>query len=82
MRVIITISLEVKMVEEKPVIEEGYIDEVGGYHANGVGYDPKGEFCGECCRESCKGCTTVKGRNTSMPKQAQEFITSRFEKVI
>ena len=31
-------------------------DELGGVHTDGVGYAPDGRFCGECTRESCKGC--------------------------
>lgn len=32
------------------------IDEVGGFHGEGVGYNPNGIFCGECSRLSCKSC--------------------------
>lgn len=35
---------------------EGFYDKIGGYHAEGVGYSPKGEFCGECGWSSCEGC--------------------------
>jgi hypothetical protein len=32
------------------------MDEVGGVHEGGVGWNPNGEFCGECASVSCKGC--------------------------
>jgi hypothetical protein len=31
-------------------------DEVGGFHDDGIGWNPQGVFCGECVRTSCKGC--------------------------
>lgn len=34
----------------------GYYDEVGGYHCDAIGYSPNGDWCGECCRESCTSC--------------------------
>lgn len=34
----------------------GYYDEVGGYHCEAIGYDPHGNWCGECCRGSCASC--------------------------
>lgn len=34
----------------------GFYDEVGGYHCEGVGYDPPGNWCGECCHDSCATC--------------------------
>lgn len=34
----------------------GYYDSVGGYHDSGIGYSPLGEWCGECCWESCEQC--------------------------
>lgn len=38
------------------VREEEYLDEVGGFHSPGDCYNPEGHYCGECNRESCKGC--------------------------
>ena len=33
-----------------------FYDEVGGYHEGGCGFDPDGEFCGECGSTSCASC--------------------------
>ena len=45
------------MEHELPwVREEDYLDEVGGFHSPGQCYNPEGHFCGECNKESCKGC--------------------------
>ena len=63
--------------------EDGFYDSVGGYHEAGVSYAPNGEFCGECCRQTCKGCCIAKKlEDSAIPQQARAFITSRFEKVI
>ena len=32
------------------------VDEVGGCHGGGVGWNPQGIFCGECSSSTCKGC--------------------------
>jgi len=32
------------------------VDEVGGCHGGGVGWNPQGIFCGECSRSTCKEC--------------------------
>ncbi len=37
-----------------------YIDEVGGIHEEGCGWDPNGRPCGECSRISCKICKVWK----------------------
>lgn len=34
--------------------ETGFYDAVGGYHSEGIGFSPMGEWCGECCFESCE----------------------------
>lgn len=31
-------------------------DELGGVHDEGLGWSPKGTFCGECCNTSCVEC--------------------------
>ena len=31
-------------------------DELGGYHGQGIGYNPQGVCCGECTRDTCEGC--------------------------
>lgn len=33
-----------------------FYDEVGGYHEGGCGFDPDGDFCGECGSTSCATC--------------------------
>lgn len=32
------------------------IDEVGGYHEDGIGINPHGIYCGECSKITCSGC--------------------------
>lgn len=34
----------------------GYFDEVGGFHEDAMGWNPLGIWHGECTRETCKGC--------------------------
>jgi hypothetical protein len=41
------------------VYEDEYIDEVGGMHGGGVGWNPLGTYCGECNRSTCKDCEYV-----------------------
>jgi len=36
--------------------ENGYVDNVGGYHGGGCGHNPQGVFCGECSNKTCEGC--------------------------
>ena len=36
--------------------EDFYIDEAGGVHDSGVGWNPNGDNCGECSNISCKIC--------------------------
>lgn len=31
-------------------------DSIGGYHADGCGWDPDGHPCGECSSLSCADC--------------------------
>lgn len=38
----------------------GFYDAVGGYHSEGIGFSPSGEWCGECCWESCEQCPFAK----------------------
>lgn len=47
------ISNRIEMREYK---DETIIDEVGGMHEGGVGWNPKGFWCGECSSITCKGC--------------------------
>ena len=32
------------------------IDEIGGIHEDGLGYNPHGIYCGECNMTSCINC--------------------------
>lgn len=36
--------------------DEVFIDEVGGQHSEGIGWNPNGIWCGECVKSTCKGC--------------------------
>lgn len=36
--------------------EDGYVDELGGFHSGGTGTDPNGQECGECSHRSCADC--------------------------
>jgi hypothetical protein len=45
------------MCEDPLEDEDHYIDEIGGIHDGGIGYNPQGLWCGECVRVTCKGCT-------------------------
>ena len=36
--------------------DASYYDEVGGFHSGGIGWNPNGVWCGECCNQSCSGC--------------------------
>ena len=35
---------------------DGYLDEVGGFHSEAIGWNPHGIWHGECTRASCKDC--------------------------
>lgn len=43
-------------VYDDAMVENGYTDEIGGFHYCGVGINPLGKFCGECTNYTCKGC--------------------------
>ena len=32
------------------------VDEIGGIHEDGLGWNPDGDFCGECTNMNCKTC--------------------------
>lgn len=38
--------------------DEGFHDDAGGYHEGGCGWDPNGNFCGECSCGDCGQCQT------------------------
>lgn len=42
--------------------DKGCLDEIGGYHEAGCGWQPNGAFCGECSKMSCVGCPVPKER--------------------
>lgn len=54
-----------KTNEDKVRFEEKYkdsdliIDELGGIHEEGLGWNPNGVFCGECSLTNCDGCENV-----------------------
>ena len=51
---------------KEKIENEGFYDEIGGYHECGIGWSPKGTWCGECTSASCKYCPNVikeKGEN-------------------
>lgn len=37
-------------------VPEAYYDELGGFHDSGIGWNPNGNWCGECTVFSCKNC--------------------------
>ena len=41
-----------------------YVDEEGGVHEDGHGWDPIGNSCGECSNISCKICSLWKHMNS------------------
>lgn len=46
---------EVKIDEWKE--DYGFYDEIGGYHSEGLGWNPQGVFCGECSSMTCIECS-------------------------
>lgn len=45
--------------------KEEIVDEYGGIHSEGCGWAPNGQFCGECCNITCKGCPVLERMRTS-----------------
>ena len=37
---------------------EAYYDDVGGFHDCAEGWNPKGVWCGECTKGSCRDCSS------------------------
>ena len=33
-----------------------YYDDIGGFHDSGMGWNPNGNWCGECSKLNCKNC--------------------------
>ena len=48
--------LGVDLANEADITEIGFYDAIGGYHSEGIDFSPMGEWCGECCFESCEQC--------------------------
>ena len=46
----------------------GFYDEVGGYHDCGIGWSPKGTWCGECLKSSCKRCPNTEKRKEKLKR--------------
>jgi hypothetical protein len=47
------------MIDEKDCFEEVpefNLDSIGGYHSEGLGWNPHGLFCGECSSITCENC--------------------------
>ena len=42
--------------------EPGFIDDIGGYHHEAEGWDPEGNWCGECTAVSCQFCKVWQDR--------------------
>ena len=38
---------------------EAYYDDVGGFHDSGMGWNPNGNWCGECSKLNCKNCPNI-----------------------
>jgi uncharacterized ferredoxin-like protein len=59
-------------------LQEDIIDEVGGLHSNGVGWNPSGVWCGECSFRTCKGCVN---ENLKNDKQSEKQDFTGWKKV-
>jgi len=53
--------------------DEDIIDEVGGCHGGGIGFNPQGVWCGECTNVTCAGCV-----NQHVTKEEDEAERRRF----
>lgn len=40
----------------------GFMDGVGGHHADGCGWAPDGTYCGACVQPSCQDCGVWKNK--------------------
>ncbi len=52
-----------------PEPPSGFHDSAGGYHEGGCGWDPNGNFCGECSEADCAGCPAWRRPTMSMSKE-------------
>lgn len=44
------------LLEHELLNEQPHKDEFGGEHEEGLGWNPDGDFCGECSNITCVGC--------------------------
>lgn len=56
------------------------IDECGGIHEEGLGWNPDDEFCGECSNTTCKNCKVYRNKNKIFPVQSFYYDTNSFQK--
>lgn len=45
---------------ENGIEVEYIIDDLGGVHSEGLGWNPAGEFCGECSKTDCSECNVYR----------------------
>lgn len=53
------VSDQTKKIDEI-VQRDEWTDQVGGFHSEGIGFDPLRQLCGECSNESCEFCEVWK----------------------
>lgn len=53
--------------------DDNWIDEVGGTHDSGTGWDPDGNFCGECYGASCRTCGVWKPNSSTLAALIDKF---------
>ena len=41
---------------------EAYYDDIGGFHDSGMGWNPNGNWCGECSKSTCRECPNIKSK--------------------
>lgn len=51
-----TLKSEIYDVLSFFLLDDCEIDEFGGYHDEGLGWNPDGKYCGECSNITCVGC--------------------------
>lgn len=39
-----------------------YYDDIGGFHDAGMGWNPNGNWCGECSKSTCRECPNIKSK--------------------
>ena len=38
---------------------EAHYDDIGGFHDSGMGWNPNGNWCGECSNSTCRKCPNI-----------------------